>query len=190
MKLRLLLLCAWSLLMMPADAQKMDGLDKSPMDMAYYPDNFAHDRKFAPKLIGDMPAMVRVTYSRPPKKDREVFGKLVPYNQVWRVGANEAPEIKFYQDVTIQGKAVKAGTYSLFTIPNANEWTIILNSDLDVWGAYSYNQAQDVLRVNVPVKKSETVIEDFSIKFRKGKDKEAIMMMGWDTILVEVPIAF
>ncbi len=190
MKLRLLLLCAGSLLMMPAHAQKMDELDKSPMDMVYYPDNFAHDRKFAPKLIGDMPAMVRVTYSRPPKKGREVFGKLIPYNEVWRTGANEASEIKFYQDVTIQGKAVKAGTYSLFTVPNANEWTIILNTDLDVWGAYSYNQTKDALRVNVPVKKSDAVIEDFSIKFKKGKDKEAIMMLGWDATLVEIPITF
>lgn len=190
MKLRLLLLCVWSLWMMQAHAQKMDGLDKSPMDMAYYPDNFAHDRKFAPKLIGDLPAMVRVTYSRPPKKGREIFGKLIPYNEVWRAGANEAPEIKFYQDVAIQGKIVKAGVYSLFTIPNANEWTIIINTDLDVWGAYSYNQAKDVLRVNVPVKKPEGVIEDFSIKFRKVNDKEAMMMMGWDTTLVEVPISF
>ena len=168
----------------------MDELDKSPMDMAYYPDNFAHDRKFAPKLIGNLPAMVRVTYSRPPKKDREVFGKLVPFNDVWRVGANEAPEIKFYQDVTIQGKTVKAGTYSLFAIPNVNEWTIILNTDLDVWGAYSYNQGMDALRVNIPTKKSEGVIEDFSIKFKNGKDKEAIMMIGWDTTWVEVPVSF
>ncbi len=190
MKLRLLLLCVWSLWMMQAHAQKMDGLDKSPMDMAYYPDNFAHDRKFAPKLIGDLPAMVRVTYSRPPKKGREIFGKLIPYNEVWRAGANEAPEIKFYQDVAIQGTIVKAGVYSLFTIPNANEWTIIINTDLDVWGAYSYNQAKDVLRVNVPVKKPEGVIEDFSIKFRKANDKEAMMMMGWDTTLEEVPISF
>jgi len=170
--------------------QKMDALDQSPMDMAYYPDNFAHDRKFAPKLIGDMPALVRVTYSRPAKKEREVFGKLISYHEVWRTGANEATEIKFYQDVTIQGKAVKAGVYSLFTIPTATEWTIILNSDLDFWGAYSYNQALDILRVNVPVKKSEEVIENFSIKFRKGNDHEAIMMMGWDTTMVEVPISF
>lgn len=173
-----------------AQAQKMDALDKSPMDMAYYPDNFAHDRKFAPKLIGDMPVIVRVTYSRPAKNGREVFVKLAPFNSVWRTGANEASEIKFYQDVTIQGKKVKAGTYSLFTIPNATEWTIILNSDLDVWGAYSYNEAHDILRVNVPVKKSEEVIENFSIKFRKGNDNVAIMMMGWDTTIVEVPISF
>jgi hypothetical protein len=180
------------LLILEVNAQKMRGIDKSSMDMAYYPDNFAHDRKFAPKLIGDMPAIVRVTYSRPAKKEREIFGtKIVPFGEVWRVGANESTEIKFYQDVTIQGKTIKAGTYSLFAIPNATEWTIILNKDLDFWGAYSYNKDNDVLRVNIPVKKTEEVIENFSIQCVKGSnDKEIIMKMAWDTTLVELPIGF
>lgn len=173
-----------------AQAQNFEDLDKSPMDMAYYPDNFAHDRKFAPKLIGDTPALVRVIYSRPAKKGREVFGKLIPLNEVWRAGANEATEIKFYKDATLQGKAVKAGTYSLFIIPMATEWTIILNTDLDQWGAYSYNITNDILRVNVPVMKSEAAIEHFSIQLTKGNDNEAILKFGWDTTLVEVPISF
>jgi len=173
-----------------ANAQKMDGLDKSPMDMAYYPDNFAHDRKFSPKLIGNLPAIVRVTYSRPAKNGREIFGKLIKYNEVWRTGANEAAEIKFYRDVTLQGKTVKAGTYSLFTLPSANEWTIIINTDLDEWGAYSYKQENDILRINVPVKKTTEVAENFSIKFRKENEQSTIMMMAWDTTLIEVPISF
>ncbi len=188
----ILFACIFALLVVEANAQKMRGIDKSPMDMAYYPDNFAHDRKFAPKLIGDMPAIVRVTYSRPAKKDREIFGtKIVPYGEVWRLGANESTEIKFYQDVTIQGKKVKAGTYSLFAIPTATEWTIILNKDLDFWGAYSYNKDNDVLRVSVPTKKTDEMIENFSIQCLKGSnDKETIMKMAWDTTLVEVPISF
>jgi hypothetical protein len=190
MKLKLIIFLLVSMWLPNANAQKMDGLDKSPMDMAYYPDNFAHDRKFDPKLIGDLPAIVRVTYSRPAKKDRVVFGKLIPFDKVWRTGANEAPEIKFYLDVVIQGNPVKAGTYSLFTIPRASDWTIIINTDLDVWGAYSYDQSHDVLRVTVPVKKFDKAVEDFSIKFRKGNDNEAIMMFGWDTTLVEVPITY
>ena len=188
----ILFACFLALLIVDTKAQKMRGIDKSPMDMAYYPDNFAHDRKFAPKLIGDMPAIVRVTYSRPAKKEREVFGtKIVPYGEVWRLGANESTEIKFYQDVTIQGKKVKAGTYSLFAIPTATEWTIILNKDLDFWGAYSYNKDNDVLRVSVPTKKIEEVVENFSIQCVKGNnDKETTMKMAWDTTLVEVPISF
>jgi Protein of unknown function (DUF2911) len=178
------------LVIVSAQAQKFGELDKSPMDMAYYPDNFAHDRKFAPKLIGDTPALVRVIYGRPAKKGREVFGKLIPFNEIWRAGANEATEIRFYKDATFQGKTVKAGTYSLFIIPTATEWTLILNTDLDQWGAYSYNVVNDILRVNVPVKKSESVIENFSIQLTKRNDNEAMLKFGWDTTLVEVPISF
>lgn len=163
-------------------AQKVVNLDKSPMDRAYYPINFAHDRKAGDK------AFVRVFYSRPAKKEREIFGKLVPFDKVWRAGANESTEIKFYQDVTIQGKKVSAGTYSLFAIPTEKEWTIILNTDLDYWGAFSYNEKNDVLRVTAPVKKAEGVHEYFTIEFTKGSDNEAVMQLVWDTILVELPI--
>jgi len=178
------------LIISSAEAQKFRGSDKSAMDISYYPDNYAHDRKFAPELIGNAKAMARVTYSRPTKNGREVFGKLIPYGKVWRTGANEATEIKFYQDATIQGKKVKAGTYTLFTIPGASEWTIILNSDMDHWGAYSYNEASDVLRVNVPAKKSDEVIEVFSIQFAKGITNNTVMSLGWDNTVVDVPISF
>lgn len=163
-------------------AQGFRNPDKSPMDAAYFPDNFAHDRK------GDEKALVRVIYSRPVKNGREVFGKLIPYDKVWRTGANENAEIKFYQDATIQGKKIKAGTYSLFSIPGETQWTIILNSDLDNWGAFKYKEANDVARFTVPSKKSETPIESFSIQFPKGSD--ALLRMGWDTTIVELPITF
>lgn len=163
-------------------AQKVINLDKSPMDRAYYPVNFAHDRKAGDK------AVARVFYSRPAKKEREIFGKLVPFDKVWRAGANESTEIKFYQDVTIGGKKLSAGTYSLFAIPNEKEWTIIFNSDLDYWGAYSYNEKSDVLRAAATVKKAEGVHENFTIEFVKGGDDEAILQLVWDTTLVELPI--
>ncbi|MFC5411900.1 DUF2911 domain-containing protein [Larkinella bovis] len=167
------------------------GLDKSPMDMAYYPDDYAHDRKFAPDKIGTDKAMIRITYSRPAKNGREIFGtKLAPYGKVWRVGANEAPEIKFYQDVTFGGKKIKAGTYALLAIPNETAWTLILSSDVDQWGAYSYNEALDVARVTVPVQKSDTVIENFAIQFAKKDAKTATMYLGWDTVMVAVPVLF
>ena len=163
-------------------AQNFTGLDKSPMDMAYFPDNFAHDRKPGEKAI------VRVTYSRPPKNGREVFGKLVPYGKVWRTGANEAAEIKFYQDVELGGKPVKAGTYSLFVIPAEKEWTIILNNDLDYWGAYSYNAKNDVLRVTAPTKALASGVENFTIQFESKGEKQGTMKMAWDKTVVEVPL--
>ncbi len=163
-------------------AQTFTGPDASPMDMAYYPDNFAHDRKPGDK------AVIRVTYSRSQKNGREIFGKLVPYGKVWRTGANEADEIKFYHDVELGGKKVKAGSYSLFTIPGEKKWTIILNNDLDYWGAYSYNEKHDVLRVTAPVSELTSTVEGFTIQFENKGTMQAVMKLAWDKTVVEVPI--
>jgi hypothetical protein len=165
-------------------AQDFRKPDKSPMDMAYFPDHFAHDRKEGEKAI------IRVTYSRPLKNDREIFGKLVPYGQVWRTGANEATEIKFYQDVDFGGKRIKAGSYSLFTIPGEKEWTIILNSDLDYWGAYKYNQKNDVIRVPASVGNLSDPVESFSIQFDRKGDKQGVMKLAWDKTVAEVPFSY
>jgi len=183
MKKRSILAALLFLFVINVQSQEFRTTDKSPMDLAYYPDNFAHDRK-----AGEKP-LIRVMYSRPSKSDREIFGKLVPYAKVWRTGANEATEIKFYADAVVGGKKVKAGTYALFTIPGEKEWTIILNTDLDYWGAYSYNQQKDLLRVTAPVEKSAGLIENFSIQFAKSGDG-ATMRLGWDNTVVNVPVKF
>ncbi len=162
-------------------AQDFTGPDKSPMDMAYYPDNFAHDRKPGDKAI------VRVTYSRPQKDGREIFGKLIPYDKVWRTGANEANEIKFYRDIELGGKKVKAGSYALFTIPGEKEWTIILNSDLDYWGAYSYNDKNDILRIIAPAMGLKNTVDSFTIQFESRGEKQGLMKLAWDKTVVEVP---
>jgi len=184
MKKNIFLLLLLTLVTLAAQAQKFRPLDKSPRDIAYFPDHFAHDRK-----EGEKP-LIKVSYSRPYLKGREAFGKLEPYGKVWRTGADESTEIKFYQDAKIMGKPVKAGTYSLFTIPGEKEWTIILSSDLDYWGAYKYKEGNDVLRVTAPVKKSDAPIESFSIVFEKASDNAAKMFMGWETTVVEVPVTF
>ena len=165
-------------------AQNFRGTDKSPMDRAYFPDNFAHDRKAGDK------AVVRVIYSRPSKNDRAIFGKLVPYDKVWRCGANEATEIQFYQDVMLNGKKVSSGTYSLFAIPAEKEWTLILSNDLDYWGAYSYNEKNDVLRVPAAVSQTSKSVENFTIQFDKKGDKGGVMKLAWDTTVAEVPFTY
>ncbi len=169
------------LLSITSYSQNFRNTDKSPMDMAYFPDNFAHDRKPEEKAI------IRVTYSRPQKNGREVMGKIVPYGKVWRTGANE---IKFYQDVELSGKQVKAGSYSLFTLPGEKEWTIILSSDLDYWGAYSYNDKNDVLRVTAPVSQLDNVVENFTIEFASKGEKQGVMKLAWDKTVAEVPFKF
>ncbi|MDX1907093.1 MAG: DUF2911 domain-containing protein [Bacteroidia bacterium] len=160
---------------MVVSAQDLPGLDKSPADIAYF-------RK------GDSP-MVKVIYSRPLRNGRTIFGDVVKYGDVWRTGANEATEIRFYQDVTFGGKSVKAGTYSLFTIPGEQTWTVILSSDLDIWGAYRYNKTKDVVRVDVPAGKTASAVEAFTIAFKK-EDGNARMILAWDAVMVEVPVVF
>ena len=168
-----------------AISQSFRATDKSPVDIAYLPDNFAHDRKFAPDRDLPNSAVIRVIYGRPQMKGREVFGGIVPYGEVWRTGANEAAEIKIYQDVKVGGKTLKAGTYALFSIPNEDEWTIIFNTDLDEWGAYSYNEDHDVLRVTATVKENPEAVEAFSIQF-----DDQTMRLAWDKTIVELPIEY
>ena len=154
-------------------AQEFKGLDKSPMDMAAFPSSYRVSDK-----------IVKVIYSRPQLKGRDLM-KLAPPEKVWRTGANEAVEITFYKDVVFGGKAVKAGVYSLFVIPSLDEdWTIIINEAKNVWGSYSYNQDQDVVRVAGISSKAEKNVEAFSMMF----EKDMTLKMGWGNTVISVPI--
>jgi hypothetical protein len=150
-------------------AQKFRPLDKSPLDLVSFP-------KKGEKLV-------KVYYSRPQLKGRSVT-TLAPNGKVWRTGANEAVEIIFAQDVNFGGEKVKAGAYSLFTIPGEKEWTIILSSDTDAWGAYSYNKANDVVRVNGKVSQGEKSLDAFSMTI----DNKMNLHLGWDKLRVKVAI--
>ncbi|MGH9382430.1 MAG: DUF2911 domain-containing protein [Thermoanaerobaculia bacterium] len=92
---------------------------------------------------------VRITYGRPQARGRTVWGDLVPYDAVWRAGADEATTITFSSDVTIEGQPLPAGTYALFTIPSQETWTVVFNKVAEQWGAYDYDESQDALRVQV-----------------------------------------
>jgi hypothetical protein len=133
---------------------------------------------------------VKITYSQPHKKGRNIFGGLEKFGEVWRTGANEATEITLTGDLIVQKDTLLAGTYSLFTIPNENEWTIIFNKQLGQWGAYNYHEPSDVLRVNVPTQKiKEFIYEPFTIVFEQ-KNEAANMLLMWDNIKVSIPITF
>jgi hypothetical protein len=137
---------------------------------------------------------LKVFYNRPYKKDREIFGALVAFDKVWRTGANEATTIETNKDLTIEGKKLKAGKYSLWTIPRENMWTIIFNSEYGQWGINSKGEAnrqpeRDVLSVDVTAVQQDQVFEQFTISFEKsGEDVE--MVLAWDKTLVSVPISF
>jgi len=156
-------------------AQKFSDLDKSPMDASSFPSSY----KISDKIV-------KVVYGRPQLNNRNL-ATLAPMGKVYRTGANEASEITFYKEVTFGGKKVAAGTYSLFTIPGEKEWTVILNKAHNVWGAYTYNESDDVLRVKGAVSKSDKTIEAFSIVF-EGEGTEFNMYLGWGNTVVTVPI--
>lgn len=127
---------------------------------------------------------VTVTYSRPNTKGRKIFGGLEPYGQVWRTGANSATVISFTDDVTIEGNKVPAGDYALFTIPNANEWTVILNKTSKQWGAYDYKQADDFLRFKVKAAKTAAPVETFTMQFANVKPTTADLNLEWERTAV------
>jgi len=156
-------------------AQKFVKVDASPMDAAAFPSNWREADK-----------LVKVVYSRPQLKGR-TLDKLAPNDKVWRTGANEATEITFYKNVFFGGKEVVAGTYTLFTIPTNEDWTVILSKQKNVWGSYFYDEKDDVVRVKGMVTNSDEPIEAFSIVF-EGENNEAIMYFGWGNKIVSVPV--
>jgi hypothetical protein len=134
-------------------------------------------------------AYIKITYSQPLKREREIFGKLVPYGQVWRTGANEATEITLTRDVMINNQLLKAGTYSIFTIPDSDQWTIIINNELGLWGAYNYNEKMDLFRFNVPTSQNPTFYEAFTITFDQRNEVADLLMM-WDKVKITIPVKF
>ena len=126
---------------------------------------------------------VRIVYSRPGVKGRTIWGKLVPYDAVWRAGANEATKITFSTDVTIEGKKLKKGSYSFFAIPWKNEWTIIFNKVADQWGAFEYNESEDALRVKVKTEEGNWQ-EWLAYTISKTSDTTAVIRLEWEKLKV------
>lgn len=132
-----------------------------------------------------------VKYCSPSKKGREIFGVLVPLNEVWRTGANEPTTFSTSKKLIFGGVALEPGTYSLWTIPQQTQWTIILNSEIPDWGVSfgakaSRNPEFDVLKVNAATMELEEVVEQFSINFQYNVN----MVFTWDKTKVTVPIEF
>ncbi len=170
-------------------AQKFEKLDKSPMDRAYYPANAAI--RFFEKTEKEKKAAepkVRVSYSRPSKKGREIFGALLKFNEPWRIGANESTEIIFMTDVVFGGTDIKAGRYSLIAIPEQNQWTLKLNTLLDGWGNYGYKPSQDIASITVPTQISKKVIEQLSMALYKVSENKIHLKIGWDNTFAEFPM--
>jgi hypothetical protein len=161
-------------------------LDKSPMDMSYYPANYPV-LKIQDKITE--PLVARVIYSRPQRAGRTIFGGLVKSGDVWRLGANEATEIEFFRAVKIGGKKLKAGRYTLYAIVKDNSWTIIVNKETDTWGSFKYDMKKDVVRTDVTLQKTDGLVENMSITF----EKTAVgcnLNIAWENTRVSLPVVF
>ncbi|QHV95109.1 DUF2911 domain-containing protein [Spirosoma endbachense] len=153
----------------------------------------AQDKKppVSPKLTVESPDKnIKIVYGQPSKKGRVIFGpegsaSLEKYGKVWRTGANEATEITFKSDVMFGDKMVKAGTYTLFTIPGEKEWSVLLNSTLGQWGAYDYEKIKgnDVAMIKVPVSMAKTPIEKLTIT-----PSNSSIAIAWDNMTISVPV--
>jgi DUF2911 family protein len=160
-------------------------IDLSPMDMSYFPVNYSQL-----KMTHDLttPPIMRIIYSRPHRQGRAIFGNLLKYGERWRLGANEASEIEFFQNVTIQDKKVSAGRYILYCIPYQDKWTIILNNDLYTWGL-KIDSTKDVMQFDIPVKKTSIDFEYFTMVFQPITHG-AELVMAWDDNEGRLPINF
>ena len=133
---------------------------------------------------------VRINYSRPYQKNRKLFGSedaLAPFGKIWRTGANEATEIEINRDAEIYGQKLKAGRYTLFTIPNEITWTVIFNSELNQWGAFNYDSSKDELRIAVPSFVVKNHVEMFTVEAREKPDGAEIRLL-WGKTMVIIPM--
>jgi len=164
--------------------QKPTELDKSPMDMSYWPDNYP-----LLKMSGkakDQP-IARIIYGRPVKNGRTIFGGIIKYNELWRLGANEATELEIFTPVKIANKIIPKGRYTLFCVPSENRWTIIVSKDNFCWGSFTYDTRKDVVRADIKPETTNEIVETFTIYFNENAGKANLVML-WDNQRAELPM--
>lgn len=159
-----------------------NGLDKSPMDMLYFPPDYPI-LKMSGKLEGN--PYVRVIYSRPQLEGRKIFGEIVQFGKPWRLGANEATEIELFRNISIHNTQIPKGRYTLYAIPNEHEWDIRFNANLYIWGLNA-DSSYDVASFKIPVHSGTKKLEVFSMEFNP-QNNGADLVLGWDTLRVSIP---
>lgn len=167
-------------------------IDKSPMDMSYFPEDYPKQKMVTPNMANPV---ARVIYSRPQKNGRIIFADtsvtenvIQHYGQEWRLGANEATEIEFFKEVTINGKKIAAGRYILYCIPYPATWKMIINQNLYSWGLH-IDKTKDVAEIDIPVTKTNTQIEYFTMLFQKAAGG-CVLIMSWGDVKAVLPINF
>ncbi|MFZ9869941.1 MAG: DUF2911 domain-containing protein [Candidatus Kapaibacteriota bacterium] len=131
---------------------------------------------------------IEITYSRPSMKGRVIFGDLVPYNQVWRTGANAATKVMFGEEVVIAGTSIKPGSYSLYTVPGTSEWEVIINTNTGSWGSNGYDTKDDVVRFTIKPTTLTAPVETFTIGVGNITYNTCTIDLAWDRTHVSIPV--
>jgi hypothetical protein len=163
---------------------KTPSLDKSPLDISYCPNNYPI-LKVQQKTKA--PLIARLIYSRPAMQGRKIFGELIEYGKVWRMGANESTEIEFYKDVIFGKTRLKKGRYSLYMLPTTGKWTFIINKETDSWGAFAYDNKKDLIRMDVNPQSTTAAVENLSVYFDECGTGCYTINILWENTQVAVP---
>ena len=131
---------------------------------------------------------IDIVYSRPGAKGRKIYGDLVPYNKLWRTGANAATSIRFTDMVELGGKRLDSGTYVIYTIPNIDSWEIIINAGIKNWGTDGYKESDDIIRFKVEPEKMKRKLETFTMQFANVKPESCELQLMWEKTMVTIPI--
>ena len=162
--------------------------DASPMDMAVFPANSRLRNFVKPEEFDASAQKIRVVYSRPQKKGRDVFGGMKKTGDMWRAGANETTQVTFFDDVMIGGKTVKAGTYGLFIKLNEGSWDFILHSNAQSWGFQNHDEKNNVATVSAKTEKTPSTVEAMAIVLQDAGDNKVNMVVAWDDMMAKMPI--
>ncbi|WP_299681029.1 DUF2911 domain-containing protein [uncultured Tenacibaculum sp.] len=133
-------------------------------------------------------ANINLQYGQPSVKGRTIFGSLIPYNRVWRTGANASTKFTTDKEINLAGLNLPAGTYGLYSIPGEKEWTVIFNKKSNLWGSAGYNKENDIIRFKIPVTSSKELRETFSIYFENFTINGASMVIAWENTIIKVPV--
>jgi len=133
---------------------------------------------------------IKITYSRPHKNGRKIFGELVPFGKIWHTGDNESTEIILTNNILVNNDTLKAGAYSIYTIPESEKWTVIFNKEVGQWGTYRYKEKLDVMRFEIPIEKTDVIYEPFTIEFENRGLKENHLNLIWEQTKISIPIEF
>ncbi len=170
------------------NAPTMAGDDKSPMDLAAYPASSRFRNLAKPEDFDNSAPKVRVVYSRPQMNGRKVFGELLKYGEMWRVGANQTTEVTFFTDVMIGDTKINSGRYGLFAKVHEDNWEFIIHKNVQSWGPPNHNDEDNIVTVKAPIAKTPSTLEALSITYEEVGDNMVNLVVGWEDTMARLPI--